>query len=60
MSGALRAAPSEDTFGRRHVVHPGRLRHRVWRDHVAAGLLRRVCGRLRNAAAVEECGVQPN
>lgn len=41
-----------------HVVHQGRLRHRVRRHHLAAGVLRRVRGALCDAAAIQEPDVQ--
>lgn len=41
-----------------HVVHQGRLRHRVRRHHLAAGVLRRVRGVVCDAAALQELNVQ--
>lgn len=42
----------------RHVVHQGRLWHYVRCHHLAAGVLRRVCGAVCDAAALQESDVQ--
>lgn len=42
----------------RHVVHQGRLRHRVRHHYLAAGVLRRVCSAVCNAAALQESHIQ--
>ena len=47
-------------LGLRHVVHPGRLRHRVRGHHLDAGALRRVRGGVRHAAALQEPDIQPH
>lgn len=41
-----------------HVVHQGCLWHCVCCHHLAAGVLRRVCGRFRDAATLQEFDVQ--
>lgn len=42
----------------RHVVHKGRLWHRVRRHYLAVGVLCRVCGAICDAAALQESDVQ--
>lgn len=42
----------------RHVVHQGRLWHCVCRHHLAAGVLRRVCSAICDAATLQESDVQ--
>lgn len=41
-----------------HVVHKGRLRDHVCRHHVAAGVLRRVCGAICDATPLKESHIQ--
>lgn len=41
-----------------HVVHQGRLRHRLRRHHLVPGVLRRVCGAVCDAAALQKSDLQ--